>query len=45
VSLKKSLQRAVTTPLRIIDQNKDYNLLIDASSYAVAGALTQPHSQ
>jgi len=39
--LKDALWRAIENPLYIINPNKDFNLLVDASSHTVAGALTQ----
>ena len=39
--LKSALQVATENVLYIIDQNKDYNLLVDSSNHTVAGALTQ----
>ena len=40
--LKMALKHAATTPLHIMDLCKDFDLLVDASNYAVAGVLTQP---
>jgi len=39
--LKDALRQATDNPLYIIDPNKDFCLLVDASNQTVAGALTQ----
>ena len=39
--LKDALRSATENPLFIIDPDKEFNLLVDASSHTVAGALTQ----
>ena len=40
-NLKSALQEATENVLYIIDQNKDFSLLVDASDHTVAGVLTQ----
>ena len=39
--LKNALKSATQQPLTIIDSNKPYHLLVDASSHTIADALTQ----
>ena len=39
--MKDALCSATENPLYIIDSDKEFNLLVDASSHTVAGALTQ----
>ena len=43
--LKSALREATENVLYIIDQNKDFSLLVDASDHTVAGVLAQPSDE